>query len=619
MPTKFCTGNVCCNNHKAQNQIFEKTDCKEFVIIGNGPSGIVLSYMLSGNWPYYVGQSQDEFLHARLMVDPHLSLVQQDLQFLSEGLEGRSNYPVALLLDALQKPEADLGLKNPSLLEWRHVSDARVDHVVLGRGGPGGVWQSLDGELLTVSLGGWMELPDLSMSQWQGEDRASVATVSSYYQDYVKMKGLEDRFMNYTMVTGVKQVKCTQVQCVASDDGSVLQSSCDLQKEEVFSFDNEDDLDDVSSACSSMTRRRSLSSTSFESTFYGPSPAPAGNEPAHVETLTCDIDSGPGVAASYDNWDPIINPSLFGYSSSYMQTSEVTDIPQSVQDIEDYCASLKCSMVKRDCQDHDTLFEVTGYQQLPASEPQAFKYLTKNVVLATGQADTPNNLNVPGEDLPFVLHKLSQLTHLVKTGDLSHLSDPVVIVGAGLSAADAIIAAQSHSVPIVHVFRKQVRDPNLIFSRLPSKLYPEYHNVHRMMAGEASSSASMYQPLQQTRIVEISQDKKIRMIRENNQEVIVKASYVLVLIGSMANLSFLGDTADKLGLTPGLEISKDNPVDVDVFTHQCTAVPGLFAMGPLIGDNFVRFIQGGALAITNYAQQKKEKEAKDSEEKLLYC
>ena len=141
--------------------------------------------------------------------------------------------------------------------------------------------------------------------------------------------------------------------------------------------------------------------------------------------------------------------------------------------------------------------------------------------------------------------------------------------------------------------------------RLPSKLYPEYHNVHRMMAGDTSSSTSMYQPLQQTRIIEISQDKKIRMIRENNQEVIVKvlhqnlsvmksnllmqASCVLVLIGSMANLSFLGDTADKLGLTPGVEISKDNPVDVDVFTHQCTAVPGLFAMGPLIGDNFVRY------------------------------
>ena len=70
-----------------------------------------------------------------------------------QGLEGRSNYPVALLLDALQKPEADLGLKNPSLLEWRHRPEKTVDHVVLGRGGPGGIWQSINGDMLTVSLG----------------------------------------------------------------------------------------------------------------------------------------------------------------------------------------------------------------------------------------------------------------------------------------------------------------------------------------------------------------------------------------------------------------------------------------------------------------------------------
>ena len=65
---------------------------------------------------------------------------------------------------------------------------------------------------------------------------------------------------------------------------------------------------------------------------------------------------------------------------------------------------------------------------------------------------------------------------------------------------------------------------------------------------------------------------------------------MLVLIGSIANLSFLGEVADKLGLTPGVEISRSNPVDIDVFSHQCTALPGLFAMGPLIGDNFVRLV-----------------------------
>jgi hypothetical protein len=48
---------------------------------------------------------------------------------------------VSLLFDALQRPEADLGLDLPSLLEWRQLPDKRVDHVVLGRGGPGGVWQ----------------------------------------------------------------------------------------------------------------------------------------------------------------------------------------------------------------------------------------------------------------------------------------------------------------------------------------------------------------------------------------------------------------------------------------------------------------------------------------------
>ena len=44
--------------------------------------------MLSGHWPYYTGlqgQASDNFLflNARLMEEPDLSLVEQDLQFLS--------------------------------------------------------------------------------------------------------------------------------------------------------------------------------------------------------------------------------------------------------------------------------------------------------------------------------------------------------------------------------------------------------------------------------------------------------------------------------------------------------------------------------------------------------
>ena len=75
------------------------------------------------------------------MSPPHLPFQSQLYFPFVQGLEGRSNNPVSLLLDALQKPEADLGLELPSLLEWRQVEEGKVDHIVLGRGKPGGIWQ----------------------------------------------------------------------------------------------------------------------------------------------------------------------------------------------------------------------------------------------------------------------------------------------------------------------------------------------------------------------------------------------------------------------------------------------------------------------------------------------
>lgn len=46
---------------------------------------------------------------------------------------------------------------------------------------------------------------------------------------------------------------------------------------------------------------------------------------------------------------------------------------------------------------------------------------------------------------------------------------------------------------------------------------------------------------------------------------------------------------------------KNNPIAVNKFTNELLNVPaGVFAMGPLVGDNFVRFIAGGALSISSY-------------------
>lgn len=135
---------------------------KEVVIIGNGPSAIATSFMLAGNWPYYcpVEPHPIEFLHHRLTQHHNIdvSLVEQDLQYLSNGLEGRSLNPVSVLFDHLQHPEADFGVESPSTLTWKFHTDRVVDHVVIGKGLPGGAWHKMYdcNEILTISLGSWM-------------------------------------------------------------------------------------------------------------------------------------------------------------------------------------------------------------------------------------------------------------------------------------------------------------------------------------------------------------------------------------------------------------------------------------------------------------------------------
>lgn len=124
----------------------------------------------------------------------------------------------------------------------------------------------------------------------------------------------------------------------------------------------------------------------------------------------------------------------------------------------------------------EELWEVTGHIRTPDGL-EDFCYVTPNVVLAIGGYDLPNQMNVAGEDLPFVVKSLSAMEQLITSHQLTAKSDPVLIVGAGLSAADAIIAAHFRGIPIIHAFRKKAEDPSLIFRQLPSNMYPEYHKV----------------------------------------------------------------------------------------------------------------------------------------------
>ena len=66
--------------------------------------------------------------------------VRQDLEYLSEGLEGRSGNPVAVLFDTLMHPNADFGYELPPVVQWKRDKQQQIPHLVLGSATPGGAW-----------------------------------------------------------------------------------------------------------------------------------------------------------------------------------------------------------------------------------------------------------------------------------------------------------------------------------------------------------------------------------------------------------------------------------------------------------------------------------------------
>lgn len=98
--------------------------------LGNGPSGIVLSYMLSGNIPYITSADHpDEMLSARLAPLIGQCLLDQNLEYLASGLEGRTTNAISLLMDALLQPCADAGYELEPLVQFRKTGKEVSGHM----------------------------------------------------------------------------------------------------------------------------------------------------------------------------------------------------------------------------------------------------------------------------------------------------------------------------------------------------------------------------------------------------------------------------------------------------------------------------------------------------------
>ncbi|KAF2749518.1 hypothetical protein M011DRAFT_475600 [Sporormia fimetaria CBS 119925] len=199
----------------------ELPPCVDTVIIGNGPSALILSYILHGHVPYYIGGHHDTILDAKLSARPKLLDLTPDLyaHFLSSLRYSTQSLPVNTLLDTLLRPNADTEINPQSCVEWRYEPSTAVPHVVIGQTDqPGGQWAenpiSASAEIATLSYAEQLSLPGYSYAEHLARTtgrtdhdflRPSRAELAEYLAAYPSAVGISDSIYNGIKADGIRR------------------------------------------------------------------------------------------------------------------------------------------------------------------------------------------------------------------------------------------------------------------------------------------------------------------------------------------------------------------------------------------------------------------------------
>eukprot|EP00927_Polykrikos_kofoidii_P077751 TRINITY_DN74666_c0_g1_i1.p1 TRINITY_DN74666_c0_g1~~TRINITY_DN74666_c0_g1_i1.p1 ORF type:complete len:652 (-),score=78.16 TRINITY_DN74666_c0_g1_i1:70-2025(-) len=612
------------------------------LVIGAGPSGLAVASALSGLQPHLT-----KYRHPDVAVERALRIVRSSANPTSDGVtplvasvaragnvgreytcaastgamcngtdnddnygrdntfgsavrlvESRSVHPTSIIMDSVFNPLADSGGSvvprgGRRLVEFRRDKDIegrpkqKFSYVVIDKGQKvGGAWQTMLGDTNTLSPAYWMRLPE-DIDDEEEEDHASVAVGSLLGSDRV----LRGRVADYYVRFGDRLMR-------SAHDGANCGGANFVPDMKVVA----------------------------------------------VEKVEVDVAS-----------EKPLNKSLVW---------RVTAVPA----------------------------QPGGSANLPAatvrtsdSEQQTRTWWSRTLVLAGGAASLPKSLGVPGEgSFPGIVgHRfLSGVSARVDvkeetTAKAELPPKAIVIIGAGLSASDAVLRALGETKAddkapagrgirpvrqgkVVHIFRSDAKSTKL-HSMFGSTLeavrnsfrgrsvdwmhvartqkYAEYLWLLSLMLGLETDDG--YVPMPDTVVEEFqhvdpansvgSGDVSVLCRRgarnvqasagNGNRELqeVVAASSVAILIGSEPDLSFLPDEVRaELLLKPSVEadsnggqraqpatnmhdgkVSKHKAwIEVDGFTSQHPTIqPPLFAVGPMRGDNFVRFIWPDAFGI----------------------
>ncbi|MFC3879453.1 YpdA family putative bacillithiol disulfide reductase [Algoriphagus namhaensis] len=179
-------------------------------------------------------------------------------------------------------------------------------------------------------------------------------------------------------------------------------------------------------------------------------------------------------------------------------------------------------------------------------------YQTKKIVLATGFYDLPNLMEVPGEDLPKVMHYYKE--------PWPFIGQKVLVVGGANSAVDAALECWRKGAEVSMVLLGDEVDQNV-------KYWVRPDIMNRIKEGSIKAFTK-------SRVKEVKSDAVI--ITTPDGEVEIENNFVLAMTGYRPNFALL----DQLGVELSLDEKRQPCYDQ---ANQESNVPGVYLAGVVCG------------------------------------
>lgn len=180
------------------------------------------------------------------------------------------------------------------------------------------------------------------------------------------------------------------------------------------------------------------------------------------------------------------------------------------------------------------------------------KYISKNIILATGFYDLPNLMKVPGEDLPKVTHYYKE--------PWPYIGQKILVVGGGNSAVDVALETWRKGAEVTMVLKDESVDPNVKYW-----VKPDIENRIKEGSIKAFTNA----------LVKEIREKEV-VISTPEGEVTIENDFVLAMTGYVPNFALL----DQLGVELSLDEKRQPCYDQ---SNQESNVPGVYLAGVVCG------------------------------------